>query len=633
MVSLRSLKERKLVQWAIAYAAGAWALLEVAALVADTYGWPDSVLRIATALVGVGFIAVLVLAWFHGEKGAQRVSGIELAMLTGILVIAGVAVAWSRGAHGFGGSSRGSAMSAEQGSIAVLPFADMSPDKDQEYFSDGITEELLNVLAQIPELRVASRTSAFSFKGSDVGIDSIARALNVRHVLEGSVRTAGDQVRITAQLIDASTGFHLWSRTYDRRMADIFAVQDEISRAIVDQLEIQLAGRDGPLARVRTADPEAHRLQLRARELVLSGGTASSLLTAERLYKEALERDSTYAAAWAGLGNVYRLKARDNLMPSEEGVALARTHAQRALELDSLEGDADLVLMATYPAQSEEARVHMERALELNPGDERTLSFYSGWLRVVGRLEEAARAAHRAVELDPLSLNALRTSANLYVAIGDVRAAEEMFGRLAELYPDNADGLLQLGFMRVLLGQREEAFEPVDRAIALSRTAENLGNAAWVYAYAGDFDRAIGMFRETVELEPDSPRRLATLANALAAADQMDEALRLMDRVIQIDTSGMYVTYGSYVLAKGGRRQAALDALGHPDIDDYHRAMIYANLGDEDRAFEALERAIAENPGDAIEIGADWWLDPLRGDPRMDRLIERVGVPEIATRR
>lgn len=231
MISLSELKERKIVQWALAYLAGAWALLQVVALLSEAYAWPASVMRVLPVLVAVGFVAVLVLAFYHGERGAKSVSTPEMVMMTSLLVLAGAAVGWVRISSGAAApeptpalASAFAASVAEQGSIAVLPFADLSPEKDQEYFSDGLSEELLNVLSQLPELRVASRTSAFSFKGKDVAIDSIARALKVRHLIEGSVRKDGDRVRITAQLIDASTGYHLWSETYERDLKEIFAI-------------------------------------------------------------------------------------------------------------------------------------------------------------------------------------------------------------------------------------------------------------------------------------------------------------------------------------------------------------------------------------------------------------------------
>jgi TolB-like protein len=213
------LQRRKLVQWLLAYAAGGWLLLQVLGLLSSTYGWPPSAMRIAVGAVAVGFLVALVLAWFHGERGAQRVGGMELAILTLLLAIGAFAL-WrmeqgrepDKSAATVAAPAAAPAAAPSPNSIAVLPFADMSQAKDQEYLSDGIAEELLNMLAKVRELRVTSRSSAFSFKGKDLDVPTIARQLNVSHVLEGSVRKSGNQVRVTVQLIEAGSDTHLWSR-------------------------------------------------------------------------------------------------------------------------------------------------------------------------------------------------------------------------------------------------------------------------------------------------------------------------------------------------------------------------------------------------------------------------------------
>ena len=228
-------RARKLFQWAAAYVAGAWLVLQLIDVLTDRLAWPDVIFRAAIVLLAVGFLAALVVAWYHGERGEQRVSGVELGMLAGIFTLAAVSVMYFAGTSptAVAGDVPAADAAPHAGSIAVIPFVNMSGDAEQEYFSDGLTEELLNVLAQQQGLRVASRTSSFAFKGSRVPVDSIARALRVAHVLEGSVRRDGEHIRITAQLIKADDGYHVWSQTYDRQLASVFAVQDEISRAIV----------------------------------------------------------------------------------------------------------------------------------------------------------------------------------------------------------------------------------------------------------------------------------------------------------------------------------------------------------------------------------------------------------------
>src|SRR5213075_2484449 len=234
---LQRLKQRKLVQWAIAYVAAAFALLQGIDIVAQQFGWPERVRRGITLGLIVGFFVTLLLAWYHGERGAQRVSGTELLLLALLLGIGG-GLLWKFA--GTGSAPASPANPDDQRSIAVLPFVDMSQAKDQEYFSDGLSEELLNLLAQLPQLRVIARTSSFSFKGKEADVATIARALGVANVLEGSVRKSGTTLRITAQLIRASDSSHLWSQTYNRELTDVFKVQEEIAGEVVAALKVRL---------------------------------------------------------------------------------------------------------------------------------------------------------------------------------------------------------------------------------------------------------------------------------------------------------------------------------------------------------------------------------------------------------
>jgi TolB-like protein len=261
------LRRRKLVQWGIAYAAGSWGFLQGLAYVSTLLDWPVQIQKLTGLAFLIGLPIALVLAWYHGDRGQRQVTRNELAILI-LLFLLGGGIFWY-----FQRASEtptvvdsppppGAAAVATDASIAVLPFVNMSPDKNQEYFADGISEELLNLLAQVPELRVIARTSSFSFKDKDVGIAEIARRLNVAHVLEGSVRTSGDKLRITAQLVRASDSSHLWSQTYDRQMADVFEVQDEIAASVVSELKIKLLGTAPPTSHV--TDPQAYSLLLKA---------------------------------------------------------------------------------------------------------------------------------------------------------------------------------------------------------------------------------------------------------------------------------------------------------------------------------------------------------------------------------
>ena len=269
---LAQLKQRKLVEWALAYVAAAFALLQGIDIVATKFGWPDSIERILIIALCIGFFVTLLLAWYHGERGAQKVSGTELLLLALLLAIGG-ALAWkfAPGSAAVAAKPADVAASAAPAadvsakSVAVLPFTDLSPAHDQEYFSDGMAEEILNALAQIKDLKVAGRTSSFFFKGKNEDLRAIGKTLGVANVLEGSVRKQGDKVRITAQLIQASDGFHLWSNSYDGDLKDVFELQERIARAITDQLQVVIAGEQkSRLVPVATTSPEAYELYLQA---------------------------------------------------------------------------------------------------------------------------------------------------------------------------------------------------------------------------------------------------------------------------------------------------------------------------------------------------------------------------------
>ena len=245
------LRQRKIVQWALAYLAGAFALLQAVDLIGQRFGMSDTIVRVLIVVLAVGFFAALVLAWYHGDRGEQRVGGIEISLLALLLAIGG-GFLWRVAVSGRAGgeqASIGAAASLGAASTAVLPFVNMSADKANEYFSDGMTETLLNRLAQVPELKVAARTSSFSFKGTNTDMRKIGAALGVASLVEGSVQQSGDTLRITAQLIRAVDGTHLWSRNYDRKAADLFAIQDEIAAAVTEALIGQLLPKTKEIGR------------------------------------------------------------------------------------------------------------------------------------------------------------------------------------------------------------------------------------------------------------------------------------------------------------------------------------------------------------------------------------------------
>jgi len=282
----------------------------------------------------------------------------------------------------------------------------MSAGNSSADFSDGITEEILNALAQIPDLKVAARTSAFQFKGQNVDLRRVGEILSVAYVLEGSVQRSADDVRITVQLIDARSGYHLWSEKYDRKLTNIFAIEDEISKAIAAQMKTTLAGgSDKPLVKIATANPEAHELHLKGVARITQRGAA--LNEAVEFFKQAIALDPNYAAAWAGLGQAYELLPWYKLGPWRSSLALAQEAAERAVALDPnlAEGHTALATVLRDKLEYSAAAKEFLTALQENPGSAETLNQYAQMLLRMGRLEEALKHERTAVALDPLAPN------------------------------------------------------------------------------------------------------------------------------------------------------------------------------------------------------------------------------------
>jgi TolB-like protein len=335
MLTIRQLRKRKVAQWVLGYTAVAWALLQGVSLLSETYGWPPLAMRAGVALAVLGFFLTLVIAWFQGERGQQKVTRLEVALIAVVVVVGGAWV-W----HTVRSTSESSVASVKtegseiptiesDPSIAVLPLENMSADKEQQYFSDGISEELLNVLNKVPELRVIARTSSFAFKDQELAIPEIARRLNVASILQGSVRKAGNRVRISVQLVRGNDGAQLWTQTFDRNLDDIFQVQDEIAASVVDELKIKLL----KAPTVTPVDPRVYALVLQAQALLdqqSKEGRAQALL----VFKQALSIAPNEARAWAGLGRVYINQLIYSELPPAEAAKLAREALNKALSID-----------------------------------------------------------------------------------------------------------------------------------------------------------------------------------------------------------------------------------------------------------------------------------------------------------
>lgn len=424
---LSQLRRRNVFRVGAAYGVVAWLLLQAADILLENFGAPAWVFKSFTALLLLGFPLALFLSWAYEltPEGVKRTADVVpadpgtpaatrrridyLILFAAVAVVALVVVerAWFSGA-GSTNTAVDAVATAEQGaparSIAVLAFDDLSPLGDQAYFAEGISEELLNLLARIEDFKVAARTSSFKFKGGVAGIGEIGRALNVETILEGSVRKAGDQVRITAQLIEVDSGYHLWSASYDRRLENIFAVQDEIAAAIVEALRLKL---DIPAeTAARTADVEAYEHYLRGRQLGREPSRAG-LLRAIEQYELAIALDPGFAAAYGGIAEAWTWLEDYGGIKSAEAFPKAEQAARRALALDSQSAEAHAAMAfvrARYYNDGYGAQEYFERTLKINPNYVTAYNLYGDVLRDLGELERMIEVHRAAVELDPLSV-------------------------------------------------------------------------------------------------------------------------------------------------------------------------------------------------------------------------------------
>ena len=493
MSFIDQLKRRKLVQWAVAYAAAAFALLQGIDIVAQQFGWPEGIRRGITLALVLGFFVTLVLAWYHGERGAQKVSGPELLLLALLLAIGG-GLLWKFAPGPAATSAAGASTAdiADRRSIAVLPFVNMSGDRNNEYFSDGVSEEILNVLAEIPALKVAARTSSFSFRDSKEEVPQIARQLGVRMVLEGSVRKQGDRVRITAQLIDAKTGFHVFSQTYDRELKDIFAIQDEIAKAIGNELEVKLAGAAGAGKNsVGTTDLKAYDLYLQGIALWQTR-TEDNLWKAVDLFKQAVAADPKFAQAWGGLALVYAVIPDYSARISYHDAGVNSTDAaERALVLDpSLpEPYAALSTPSGWERRRGTTAALLKRAIALRPSFATAYQWLGTELLAAGDPEAGLAALDKAVELDPRSLVTAENRAFVLMALGRNTDAIAACDRVLAFEPDYISCQNRKGLAEVLRGN-PEASRPYFARLAelLDPTALPLVNAV-IDALQGRGDR------------------------------------------------------------------------------------------------------------------------------------------------
>ncbi len=677
------LKRRNVFRVAAAYAVVAWLLIEVSDTVFPRLSLPEWTVTFVIALLVLGFPLALFLSWAYEltPEGVKKTREVKLAesvtastgrkldfAIIAVLLVALGWFAWDK----FG--SRPDLPVATSGrpeaSIAVLPFSDMSAAGDQEYFGDGLAEEILNLLAGVSELKVSGRTSSFSFKGKDTPIPEIGRALGVAHVLEGSVRKSGDRLRITAQLVNTEDGFHLWSETFDRQLADIFAIQDEIAGAIAKALRVTLTGQ------AAGGDLGAYDLYLQARTLIY-GRTVSGLKRARELIDEALALDPDYAPALAASGELWMLlaDAPDSYgdVPAEQAYSAARTQLERALALNPELADAHAAMGLLFHVLGDYGGAHarLQRALAINP----SLTNANHWLALnlsrSGSAREAVEARRRFAVLDPLFLTNLTNLVNDYLTVGDYAAADRLAQQLQRSHADRSQAVWALAVTHLRQGRLSAAVEAIERAIAMDAewahtrpmaarihyaigdfdTAAERGPAGsdgWLLIAQGQLERGVARARARSKAAPANSFATLGLLTALSLAGRHQE---LLDEVTERwgGVSGLRAEFPQpeiwaealSLLATAQRatgRQAELEATlqewkevlafladsGHADgVFLFNQASYYALSGDPDAALAGLAKAIDAGWRDPLLARDPVW-EPLHRDPDFQAQVSRM---------
>jgi TolB-like protein/Tfp pilus assembly protein PilF len=681
---LGELKRRNVLRIGGVYAVTAWGLFQVAKTVFETLDLPRWASALVLVLLTLGFPISLVVAWAFErgpDGGVQRTTPaepdarpraglVDLLLLGAIVVVVAIAGAQFTGfLAGSGGRATVLGSRAPEKSVAVLPFANFSPVKDAEYFADGLTEEVINSLAQIPDLKVAGRTSAFYFKDKNEDLREIGRRLGVAHVVEGSVRRDGENLRVTAQLISVKDGFHLWSKTYDRKMDDALAIQTEIADAVAEALKTRLASDVQTAGRIR--DPEAFQLQLTSRAHLRRWGL-EELQTARAGFERLTAMEPDNASAYAGLAQATILLAQNYLaLDFDEARRVSEAAVQRALQIDPRSVDAWLArayIERILTVRSGEERHQKQmgaaalQAVRLDPRNAEALAIYANYLGNAGDPAQAVAYGKKALAIDPLNRVSQMALGMQLVRLDRLDEAARRYRSVIELYPDFDDAKQALGALLVEQGKLAEAEawyrsgggadgRDTAAAIRLAAIYANLGlqsdadaaldavksppPAARVARIArlaldGDYGRAQAYAEAQHAADPD-PFWTSAVVITSVTERQPQKALAVLRRSApgvflpepQVAATDLDLpVYAAYAIGAAGdpaQARRILEKLlsvtaprpGQRQMADFRvaRARAYAGLGQVDQAIAELSQAEAQGWRDLFNLSDYVWLD------------------------
>ncbi len=638
------LKRRNVLRVISVYAVGMWLVLQVAETTFEPLQLPGWWMTALTILAVVGLPIVFVLAWSYEITQAgivldQDVPGgfklprarralVAPALVAGVALMAAVTgyAWWLR----LGGESAGSGQThgfqPSPESIAVLPFVDMSPEGESAYLGDGLSEELSSDLARLPKLRVAARTSAFAFRGKDIDVRKIGEQLGVRYVLEGSVRRVGDRVRVTAQLIDAVSGFHAWTESYNRPWQDLIGIQTEISGAIAKQLQTVLTPEIAQqLKAARTLDSQAYDSYLAGVSQLRQGGTARNIEQAENSFRRALAADPGFVRAQAGLCEAvisrYERTNDVGLVPAAESACRA------ALEADPTLKETELALGKLYLASGrlEQSEAVYRSLLRRAPGDADVRIGLGRALARSNRTAEAEKSFREAILVEPGYWHAYNSLGNFLFNLGRSDEAAVAYARVTELAPGNASGFNNLGAARMTSGDLDGSAKAFEQSLAIEQSRGAYSNLGTVYYSVGRMEDAATMYTRAIELAPEDFVTRGSLGDAHwfvpggrdRALQDYRRAAALAEKALAVDTTNSETWYllGYYYARLGENDRStrylkrALDLAPDSPHASYFAAVAAVARGDKQEASRMINRALEQGYPRALAVS-----DPaLRG--------------------
>ncbi len=676
---LQRLKQRKLVQWAIAYVAAAFAFLQGIDIVAQQFGWPDIIEQTLIIAACIGFFVALVLAWYHGDRGAQRVTGTEL-LIIGLVLAGGGGLLWrfAAAAHAVDNKTLVSTNERRiseptqvipEKSIAVLPFENLSDDKSNTYFADGIQDEILTKLASLADLKVISRTSTAKYKSKPEDLKTVSQQLGVAKILEGTVQRAGDKVQVNVQLIDARADSHLWAKSYDRDIKDVFAVESEVSQEVADALQAKLSPAEAQtVARAPTKDPVAYELFLKGDyegRLAESSLKQESFDQADAWYRQAIARDPDFALAMARLVRSRMLRHWFFEPFTEAELTEVKQLADRALALQPDVAEAHVSLGVYYYygyRQYEQALAEFARAVQLQPSNAQAREYVGYIYRRQGRLKLALEELTKSLSQDPRYAALAGNRADIYCQTREWEKAEPPLRETLAIDPHDVFGMRGLLLCAVNgRGTVPEALQllttyPADSKVIVNSTVGEVtgvtGERAYMFVLARDYQSALQVWEGAANIPADERRRLAARVairviggDLTGAQGDAEKAGRLLEQRIRerpddilskTELSWVYLAQKRPADAMKLAQQSAADMPPERDFAvGYHilagEAMIASQTGATTDSITLLRRLLSVPAGHAasiqrLKIDPVW--DPIRNDAGFQQLLtmkEHIG--------